>query len=140
MLKLFLQLLKYACPILLVTIPCLMIIGFMAPWPVAEKALGPGWGRQSVLIGLSYTSEFSEDQSLERRTQTYLCLPGSSRAFRIIRVIQENGTVRTEEDPDGLLTLLLLLANYAALAVVTWWFWIRRGKEVQPEATIEVSR
>ena len=126
MLKFFLQLLKYACPILLIAIPCVAITGMMAPWPVAEKALGPGWARESLLIGMSYESRFSGNQSFERRTQTYVGLPTSPRAFQTIRVTQENGAVRTEEDPFGLLSLL---ANYAALAAGTWWFWIRPRKD-----------
>lgn len=126
MLKFLLKLLKYVCPILLITMPCVAIIGIMTPWPVAERALGPGWARESVLIGMSYESRSSGNQSFERRTQTYVGLPSSSRAFQTISVTQENGAVRTEEDPSGLLSVL---ATYAALAAGTWWFWIRPRKE-----------
>lgn len=126
MLKFLLQLLKYACPILLITMPCVAIIGIMTPWPAAEKVLGPGWAREYVLIGMSYESRFSGNHSFERRTQTYVGLPSSSRAFKTISVTQENGAVRTEEDPSGMLSAL---ATYAALAAGTCWFWIRPRKE-----------
>jgi len=94
----------------------------MKPWPVAVKALGPGWERESVLIGVSYESRSFGTGSFERRTQSYVGLPSSPHAFRTIRVTQENGAVRTEEDPYG---VLAVLATYAVLAVGTWWFWIR---------------
>jgi hypothetical protein len=119
--KFFLQLVKYACAILLIVIPCVAIIGIIAPWPVAENALGPGWAHKSVLVGVSYESQFSGNRSFERRTQTYVGLPSSQRAFQTVSVIQENGAVRTLENPYG---LLWLLATYAALAAGTWWFWI----------------
>lgn len=124
--KFFLKLLKYICPILLISVPCVAITGILAPWPVAEKALGPGWARESVLIGMSYEYNFAGNQSFERRTQTYVGLPNSSRALQAVSVTQENGAVRTEEDAYG---LLLALATYAALAAGTWWFWIRPHKE-----------
>ena len=127
MLKFLLTLLKYGCPILLLTVPCTIVIGILAPWPVAVKALGPGWARESVLIGMSYETRFSETQSFERRTQSYVGLPSSPHAFQTVRVTQENGVVRTEEDPYGLLPVL---ATYGVLAVGTWWFWIRPRKEL----------
>lgn len=126
MLNFFLNLLKYACPILLIAMPCVAITGIMAPWPVAEKALGPGWARESLLIGISYEARFSGNQSYERRTQTYVGLPTSSHAFHTVSVIRENGTVRTETDPHGLLPVL---ATYAILVAGTWWFWFRPRKE-----------
>jgi len=122
----FLQLLKYICLILLITIPCVAITGIMAPWPVAERALGPGWAHESVLIGMSSESRSSGDQSHHRRTQIYLGLPSSPHAFRTISVTEENGAVRTEEDPLGLLSMV---AIYATLAVGNWWFWIRPRKK-----------
>jgi hypothetical protein len=125
MLKFLLKLLKYACPILLIAMPCVAVIGMMAPWPVAEQALGPKWARKAVLIGTSYESR---GQSFERRTKTYVGLPSSTRRFQTVSVIQENGAVRIEENPIGLLSVL---ANYAALAAGTWWFWIRPGKKMQ---------
>lgn len=127
MLKFFLKLLKYACPVLLITMPFVAVIGMMMPWPVAEKELGPGWAREAVLIGMSRESRFSGGQSFERRIQTYVGLPGSSRAFHTVSVIQENGAVRIEEDSSGLLSVL---ATYAALAAGTWWFWIRPRKKM----------
>lgn len=127
MFTLVLKLLKYACPILLITMPLVSVMGMMAPWPVAEKALGPRWAREAVLIGMSHESRFSGGQSFERRIQTYVGLPSSSRAFRTVSVIEENGAVRIEEDPSGLLSVL---SAYAALAAGTWWFWIRPRKKM----------
>lgn len=124
MLTFLLKVLKYTCPILLFTMPCVAVIGIMMPWPVAEQALGPGWARKAVLIGTSYESR---GHSFERRTQTYLGLPNSTRAFQTVSVTQENGAVRIEENPLGCLSLL---ANYAALAACTWWFWIRPRKKM----------
>lgn len=125
MLKFLLKLLKYACPILLVTMPFVAVVGMVMPWSVAEHALGPEWTRKAVLIGTSYESR---GKSFERRTQTYVGLPGSSRVFQTVSVIQENGAVRIEEDPIGLLPVL---ANYAALAAGTWWFWMRPRKKTK---------
>jgi hypothetical protein len=124
MLKFLLKLLKYACPILLITMPFVAVVGMVTPWSVAEQALGPGWARKAVLIGASYESR---GQSFERRTQTYVGLPSSSRAFQAVSVIQEDGAVRIEENP---ISLLSLLANYAALAAGTWWFWMRSRKKM----------
>lgn len=126
MLKSLLTLLKYCCPILLLVVPCTAVIGILTPWPVATEAMGPGWAHQSVLIGMSYKYRVSGTKSFERRTQSYIGLPSSQHAFRTVRVTQENGVVRTEEDPHGLLSLL---ATYAVLAVGAWWFWIRPRKE-----------
>jgi hypothetical protein len=122
MLDFFLKLLKFICPVALIAGLCVTLVGVMAPWPVAETALGPGWARESLLIGASYEFRSSENRSYERRTQTYVGLPNSSRAFQAIRITQENDTVRTEEVPNGLLSAL---ATYGALAAGTWWFWIR---------------
>lgn len=126
MLKFFLNLLKYSCPILLITMLCVAITGIMAPWPVAEKALGPGWAQESLLIGMDYESRFSGSHFYERRTQRYVALPNSPRAFQTISVTQENGAIHTKEDPNGLLSAL---GTYAFLVAGTWWFWIRRRKE-----------
>jgi hypothetical protein len=125
MLKFFLNILKYVCPLLLITVPCVAVVGSMAPWAVAEQTLGPGWTRKAVLIGISYESH---GQSFERRTQTYIGLPSSKRVFQTVSVIQENGAIRIEENPIG---LLWVLANYAAIAACTWWFWIRPRKKMQ---------
>ena len=122
LLEFFLKLIKIACPIALLTLPCVAIMGVTTPWPVAEKALGPAWARNSLLIGTSSESRVYGDQSYERRTQTYIGLPDSRHAFQIVSVTQENGAVRTEVDPYGLLSVL---ASYAAVAAGTWWFWIR---------------
>jgi hypothetical protein len=124
MLKFLLKLLKYACPILLITMPFVAVVGMVTPWSVAEQALGSGWARKAILIGTSYESR---GQSFGRRTQTYVGLPSSSRAFQTVSVIQENGAVRIEENP---ISLLSLFANYAALAAGTWWFWIRPRKNM----------
>lgn len=124
MLKFLLKLLKYACPILLITIPFVAVVGMVTPWSVAEQALGRGWARNAVLIGASYESR---GQSFERRTHTYVGLPNSSRPFQTVSVVQENGAVRIEEDPIGLLSVLV---NYAALAAGTWWFWMRPRKKM----------
>jgi hypothetical protein len=116
------KLVKYGCPASLAVLLCVAITGLVAPWPVAEQALGSGWARESVLIGASYRSRFSGDQSYERRTRSYLGLPGSARAFRIVTVVQENGAVRVEEARFGLVPLL---AGLAALLAATCWSWCR---------------
>lgn len=121
MLNYFQKILKYACPIFLISVLYVAITGIMAPWTVAEKVLGPRWEREYVLIGTSYEFRSSENDSFERRTHTYVGLPSSPRPLQTLRVIQENGAVRIEEEPYGLLSLLLL---YAGLAFGTWWFWI----------------
>lgn len=108
----------------MITMPFVAVVGMLTPWSVAEQALGPGWQRKAILIGASYESR---GQSFKRRTQTYLGLPSSSRAFQTVSVVQENGTVRIDEDPIGLLSVL---ANYAALIAGTWWFWMRPRKKM----------
>lgn len=126
MLEFFLKILKYACPVALLAVPCVAVMGVVAPWPVAEKALGPGWERQSLLLGTSYESRVYGDETYERRTQIYLGLPNSPYAFQTMSVTQENGVVRTENDRYGLLSVL---ASYAVVAFGTWWFWIRPRKK-----------
>jgi hypothetical protein len=123
MTDLLLRLLKYACPLLLLVLPCVIAFGLIAPWPVAVKELGSGAASGALLIGASYESRFSGSTSYEKREQTYALLPG----LRTVTVIQENGVVRTEEDPNGLLSVT---AIYALLGVGTWWFWFRSKKQV----------
>lgn len=57
--------------------------------------------------------------SRERREQTYVVMP----TLKTISVIQEGGSVRTEEEALGLVKPLAL---YAGLIYGTWWFWVRR--------------
>lgn len=130
--KFLLTLLKYCFPIALLTVPCAALMGILTPWPIAAKAMGPEWARESVLIGVSHEYRSSGNQSYERRTQTYLGLPNSRHAFQTIRVTEENGVVRTEEDPYFLLAVLV---TYAAVSVGTWWFWIRprQGRPSEPQ-------
>lgn len=111
--------LKYACPLLVVAFPCVMAVGMLAPWSVAQQALAQNSARGTLLVGFSYRSRFSGDVTHERREQTYAVMP----TLKTITVIQEEGNVRTEEDTYG---LIATLAVYAGVILGTWWFWFRK--------------
>ena len=117
--------LKYAFPLLLATMPCLIAVGLQFPWPVAQTALGPSAKRGALLISWSYNYHASGAVSHERREQTYAVMP----TLKTVTVIQEDGNVRTEEDANG---LLAVVAGYACLLFGTWWFWFRRSSAETP--------
>lgn len=119
MLKHILTILKFTCPGLTAVLPCLVIVGMLSPWPVAQTALGPDSTRGALLIGWQYNYHAAGADSHERREQTYALLP----TLKTVTVIQEDGGVRTEDDPNGLISAL---AGYACVLFGTWWFWLRR--------------
>ncbi|VVD75932.1 hypothetical protein PEP31012_00838 [Pandoraea eparura] len=111
--------LKYACPLLVAVLPCLIAIGILSPWSVAQTALGPSATRDALLIGWSYNYRASGAITHERREQTYAVLP----TLKTITVIQEDGNVRIEEKSNGLLAALV---GYACVLFGVWWFWFRK--------------
>lgn len=119
MIKFLSTILKFACPLLVVAFPCMVAVGMLSPWSVAQQALGPAATHGTLLVGWSYSIHSSGPVNRERREQTYAVMP----TLKTITVIQEDGNVRTEEDADGLLTSL---ASYACVLFGTWWFWFRR--------------
>lgn len=119
MIKFLSAILKYACPLLVVALPCVMAVGAMSPWSVAQEALGPSDAREAVLIGWSYRAQSSGTVTRERREQTYAVMP----TLKTITVIEEDGKVRTEEEALGLVGAL---ASYALVCFGTWWFWFRK--------------
>lgn len=127
MTDLLLRVLKFVCPLLLLVLPCVMAFGLISPWPVAMKVFGASSASGALLIGAHYESRSSGNTSYEKREQTYALLPG----LKTVTVIQENGEVRTEEDSNGLLSLL---AIYVLLGVGTWWFWFRPKKREHTHA------
>jgi len=119
MFKYLLTILKYACPPLAALLPCLVVVGMLSPWPVAETALGSSAAGGALLIGWEYSAHTSGAESHERREQIYAVMP----TLKTITVIQEDGNVRTEDDPKGLISAF---AGYASVLFGTWWFWLRR--------------
>jgi len=118
------KLLKYLFPFLLIAIVGVEIFGFISPWEPAEKVLGPELARSSLLIGAQYNHRSSNDKSYDYiyRKQTYILFPGSLTTMKTFSVVQENGNVRTEENPLGLIVFILACIG---LGVGTWWYWIR---------------
>ena len=115
----FATILKFLCPLFVAMLPCMIAMGFLSPWPVAQTALGPSAMRGALLVGWSYKFQSAGLVRHERREQLYAVLP----TLKTINVIQEDGDVRTEEEPNGLLRVLAL---YACLLFGVWWFWFRR--------------
>lgn len=126
MIKFLSTLLKYACPLLVVALPCVMAVGAMSPWSVAQQALGPSAARETVLIGWSYRAQSSGTVTRQRREQTYAVMP----TLKTITVIEEDGQVRIEEEAHG---LVAALASYALVCFGTWWFWFRRRSAQGPK-------
>ncbi|WP_431286277.1 hypothetical protein [Roseateles chitinivorans] len=119
MLKFLLTILKYACPLLVAAQPIIGAVGVIAPWSVAQEALGPVTARDAVLISGAYRGHSSGTVTRERREQTYVVLP----TLKTITVIEEDGQVRTEEEAYGLVGNLV---SYSMLCFGTWWFWFRK--------------
>ncbi|MGM9480350.1 hypothetical protein ACS5PN_04065 [Roseateles sp. NT4] len=119
MIKLLSTILKYVCPLLVAALPCVMAVGFVSPWSVAQEALGPVATRGSVLIGWSYRVRSAGAVTSERREQTYAVMP----TLKTITVIEEDGKVRTEEEENGLVGTVI---SYGLVCFGTWWFWFRK--------------
>ncbi|ALV07507.1 hypothetical protein [Roseateles depolymerans] len=115
-------LLKYACPLVVAAVPCVMAVGVFAPWPVAQQALGPSDAREAVLIAWSYSSKSSGNVIHKRREQSYVLVP----TLRAMTVIEEDGQVRTEEDA---LSLVGAVVRFALACLGTWWFWLRKRSQ-----------
>lgn len=126
MIKFLSTILKYACPLLIVALPCVMAVGAMSPWSVAQEALGPSAARETVLIGWSYRAQSSGTVTRQRREQTYAVMP----TLKTITVIEKDGKVRTEEEAHGLVGAL---ASYALVCFGTWWFWFRKRSAEGPK-------
>ncbi len=110
-------LLKYASPLFLGVVLLTAVIGYLRPWAPAKDYLSSQAGQFPVQVGFNCSpSSCTAGQ--------YVLFPSAFSEPTSVTITQ--GRAGPAEIVVNEYGFLVWLARVVALAVLTWWFWLRR--------------
>jgi len=112
--------LRFAAPIFLVVMPCVVIYGFINPWPPSQELLSKYPDSIVLLSALSH----NQLGDYVAHSKSYVLInPHNFSSHSVKLSIDSNGHKEIEEQEGG---FLLMLASYLFFIATTWWSWFRR--------------
>ncbi len=113
--------LKFGSPLFLVLVPVFMSYGLLNQHAESMKALSNY--ENEFILPTGYESHWSGNY--ESQVRSYLVVMTNPISSITIRLSSDNqGKFEIEQYDGGLLQLIM---TYIALAIITWWFWIRKN-------------
>ena len=121
--RIFLWMIKIACPIMFVIFPILIVYGHLYPFNESDYILSEYDYRKKLLIGMNIEYGFTDGYDEDKIEYSYILIPKAIILPKIVTVINHNNKLSFEEQSPY--SLYLVVFAFLLAAYGTWRFWFK---------------